>query len=91
MEKNFIMWVFIICAHNCDKIKCGRSLARSTHGRDTKPIHKLKNPKGTNHQGDLLADDRIIFKWNSKKQDVRTWTELICLRMGYSGGFVLTR
>jgi hypothetical protein len=41
--------------------------------------------------GDLGKDWRIILKWILGKYDVRIWTGFCWLRIGFSGGIILTR
>jgi hypothetical protein len=38
--------------------------------------------------GNRGLDGRIILKWILKKYNVKTWTGIMCVRIGISGGFL---
>jgi hypothetical protein len=44
--------------------------------------------EGRNHLKDPGTDGRISLKWICKKLDVGSWTGLIWLRIGTSGGLL---
>ena len=43
-------------------------------------------PEGKKHLEDPDVDGRIILRWIFRKWDVRSWTELIWLRIGTGAG-----
>jgi hypothetical protein len=61
----------------------------SSHGRDRNAYTiVVGKPEGKRLLGRLGVDGRLLLKWILDKQVVMIRTELICLRIGTSGGLL---
>jgi hypothetical protein len=72
--------------------KDGVDKACSTHDkmRNTREISVVK-PERRGQLGPLGVDEKVLLKWILKQQYVRMRIGFIWLRIGISGGFLLTR
>ena len=51
----------------------------------------VKKPEERNHLEDLGTDGRTVSKWILKEHIERAWTRFVWLRIGISGGLLLSR